>query len=133
MSAWEPEAARHLPSAFASAFDERRKADLVDADLRALGVAPIPPSPALRKRVASLALESRGGALDAYTAREHTVFQAHFLDRDLDVANGLLRDLIFDPLLREDDLGLERQVILDELAQVGQDFVGRTPSRKPAS
>jgi predicted Zn-dependent peptidase len=66
----------------------------------------------------ALALESRGGALDAYTAREHTVYQAHFLDRDLSVAADLLRDLIFEPLLRDADLKLERNVILDELAQV---------------
>jgi len=66
----------------------------------------------------ALALESRGGALDAYTAREHTVYQAHFLDRDLPVAADLLRDLIFEPLLLDADLRLERNVILDELAQV---------------
>lgn len=66
----------------------------------------------------ALALEARGGALDAYTAREHTVYQAHFLDRDLPVAADLLRDMIFSPLLREEDLELERHVVLDELAQV---------------
>lgn len=66
----------------------------------------------------ALALESRGGGVDAFTSREHTAFQAHFLDRDLAIAADLLRDLIFDPLLRAADLSLERQVVLDELAQV---------------
>jgi predicted Zn-dependent peptidase len=66
----------------------------------------------------ALALESRGGALDAYTGREHTCFQAHVLDRDLAIAAELLRDLTFHPLLREEDLELERHVIYDEIASV---------------
>jgi predicted Zn-dependent peptidase len=69
-------------------------------------------------REIALALEARGGSLDAFTGREHTAFQAHVLDRDLAVAVDLLRDLMFEPLLRESDLDLERNVILDEIAQV---------------
>lgn len=66
----------------------------------------------------ALALESRGGSVDAFTGREHTAFQAHVLDRDLAVAADLLADLVFAPALREDDLRLERQVIFDEIALV---------------
>jgi predicted Zn-dependent peptidase len=66
----------------------------------------------------ALALESRGGSIDAYTGREHTAFQAHFLDRDLPVAVDLIRDLIFTPLLNDADLQLERQVVYDEIALV---------------
>jgi predicted Zn-dependent peptidase len=66
----------------------------------------------------ALALEARGGSIDAYTGREHTAFQAHVLDRDLSVAADLLHDLLFAPLLREEDLQLERQVIYDEIALV---------------
>jgi predicted Zn-dependent peptidase len=66
----------------------------------------------------ALALESRGGSLDAYTSREHTAFQAHVLDRDVPVALDLLHDLLFAPALREADLKLERQVIFDEIASV---------------
>lgn len=66
----------------------------------------------------ALALESRGGSIDAYTGREHTAFQAHVLDRDLAIAADLLHDLMFAPLLREEDLQLERQVIFDEIALV---------------
>jgi predicted Zn-dependent peptidase len=69
-------------------------------------------------REIALALESRGGSLDAYTGREHTCYQAHVLDRDLPVAVDLLRDLVLSPLLREQDLRLERQVIYDEIALV---------------
>ncbi len=66
----------------------------------------------------ALALESRGGSIDAYTSREHTAFQAHVLDRDADLALDLLQDLIFSPALRQDDLALERQVIFDEIAMI---------------
>jgi predicted Zn-dependent peptidase len=69
-------------------------------------------------REIALALESRGGSLDAYTSREHTAFQAHVLDRDLPLAIDVLHDLLFAPLLRDEDLQLERQVVLDEIALV---------------
>lgn len=69
-------------------------------------------------REIALALESKGGSVDAYTGREHTAFQAHVLDRDLSVAVDLIHDLMFAPLLREEDLQLERQVIYDEIALV---------------
>ena len=34
-------------------------------------------------REIALALETRGGSLDAYTSRDHTSYQAHVLDADL--------------------------------------------------
>lgn len=66
----------------------------------------------------ALALESLGGSLDAYTAREHTSFQARVLDEHLPQAADVLFDLMFRPALRESDLELERGVILEELAMV---------------
>lgn len=66
----------------------------------------------------ALALESVGGSLDAYTSREHTCFQARVLDRHLPLALDVLSDLVLDPLLRETDLELEREVVLEEIAQV---------------
>jgi predicted Zn-dependent peptidase len=74
-----------------------------------------------RRRTAreiALALEARGGSLDAYTSREHTSFQAYVLERDLPVAIDVLHDLVMTPLLRDEDLELERNVILDEIAGV---------------
>lgn len=64
------------------------------------------------------ALESLGGSLDAYTAREHTCFQARVLDEHLPQAADVLADLVFKPLLREADLTLERKVVLEEIAMV---------------
>lgn len=63
----------------------------------------------------ALALESRGGSLDAYTSRDHTSYQAHVLDQDLPLALDVLSDLVREPLLREEDLALERNVVLEEL------------------
>ena len=69
-------------------------------------------------RQLALELESRGGALDAYTSRDHTNYQAHVLDEDLPRALDVLTDLVRRPLLREEDLALERNVVLEEIATV---------------
>ena len=60
-------------------------------------------------------LEVRGGSLDAYTSRDHTSYQAHILDADVPLAVEILTDLVRHPLLRAEDLELERNVILDEI------------------
>lgn len=66
----------------------------------------------------ALSLEARGGTLDAYTSREHTSVQARVLDRDLPLAVDVISDLVRNPLLRERDLDLEREVVLEEIAEV---------------
>jgi predicted Zn-dependent peptidase len=66
-------------------------------------------------REIALSLESRGGSLDAYTSRDHTAFQAHVLDADLALAVDVLTDVVRRPLLRDSDLAIERNVVLEEL------------------
>jgi predicted Zn-dependent peptidase len=66
----------------------------------------------------ALELEVRGGALDAYTSREHTSYQARVLDEDLPRALDVLTDLVRNPVLRADDLELERKVVLEEISTV---------------
>ena len=66
----------------------------------------------------ALELEALGGSLDAYTSREHTVYQARVLDEHLDVAADVIGDFVFEPLLRKADLDLERKVVLEEIAMV---------------
>ena len=66
-------------------------------------------------RQLALELEVRGGSLDAFTGRDHTSYQAHMLDADLPLAVEILTDLVRRPLLRESDLELERNVILEEI------------------
>jgi len=69
-------------------------------------------------RQLALELESRGGALDAYTSRDHTHYQAHVLDEDLPRALDVLTDLVRRPLLRAQDLELEKNVVIEEIATV---------------
>ncbi|MBM4194989.1 MAG: insulinase family protein, partial [Gemmatimonadetes bacterium] len=64
------------------------------------------------------ALESLGGSLDAYTAREHISFQARVLDEHLAQAVDVMADVMFRPLLRDEDLVLEKKVVLEEIAMV---------------
>src|SRR5919202_94964 len=66
----------------------------------------------------ALALEVLGGSLDAYTSREHTSFQARVLDEHLEQAADVVGDLVFRPLLRAEDLRLERRVVLEEISMV---------------
>jgi len=69
-------------------------------------------------RQIALELEALGGSLDAYTSREHTVYQARVLDEHLDVAADVIGDFVFSPLLRRSDLELERKVVLEEIGMV---------------
>ena len=66
----------------------------------------------------ALSLEALGGSLDAYTSREHTVYQARVLDEHLEQAADVIADIVFHPALRESDLKLERKVILEEIGMV---------------
>ncbi|NIN70863.1 MAG: insulinase family protein [Gemmatimonadetes bacterium] len=69
-------------------------------------------------RQIALEVEGIGGSLDAYTSREHTACYAKVLDEHLPIAADVLTDLVFRPLLREQDLEIERRVILEEIAGV---------------
>ena len=66
----------------------------------------------------AIALEGLGGSLDAYTSREHTSFQARVLDEHVPEAMDVLADLVIGPQITQDDLDLEREVVLEEIAQV---------------
>jgi predicted Zn-dependent peptidase len=66
----------------------------------------------------ALELEALGGSLDAFTSREHTVYQARVLDEHLDIAADVIGDFVFGPSLRASDLDLERKVVLEEISMV---------------
>jgi len=66
----------------------------------------------------ALELEALGGSLDAFTSREHTVYQARVLDEHLEIAADVIGDFVFGPSLRASDLDLERKVVLEEIAMV---------------
>jgi predicted Zn-dependent peptidase len=74
-----------------------------------------------RRRTAkeiALSLEQLGGSLDAYTSREHTVYQARVLDEHLEIAADVIGDLVFEPAIRTNDLTLERNVVIEEIGMV---------------
>jgi predicted Zn-dependent peptidase len=66
----------------------------------------------------ALSLEALGGSLDAYTSREHTVYQARVLDEHLHEAADVIADMVFRPSLKAADLALERKVVLEEIGMV---------------
>ena len=70
------------------------------------------------RREIALALESLGGSLNAYTAREHTAFEARVLGCHLPVALDVLADLVRNPLIREEDVEHEKEVVCEEIAAV---------------
>lgn len=69
-------------------------------------------------REIAVEIERLGGALDAYTAHEHTSFQARVPDTALGTAVDVLSDLGFSATLAPSDLELEREVVLEEIARV---------------
>ena len=69
-------------------------------------------------REIAMALERLGGSLDAFTSREHTSYQARVLSEHLPVALDVLSDLVLNPVLRSEDLELEREVVLEEISTV---------------
>ncbi len=75
-------------------------------------------TPTRTARQLSLEVETLGGSLDAYTTREYTAFQARVLDEHLDVATDVIGDLVFRPSLRDADLALERNVVIEEIGMV---------------
>jgi predicted Zn-dependent peptidase len=60
-------------------------------------------------------VDSIGGHLDAFTAKECVCFNTKVLDEHLPQAFDVVSDLVLHPLFNEDDLSKERGVILEEL------------------
>ncbi|MEJ2354720.1 MAG: pitrilysin family protein, partial [candidate division WOR-3 bacterium] len=63
----------------------------------------------------SLAIESRGGYLNASTSREWTSLYVHVLPEEVDLAFDILAELIENPEFSEKALEAERAVILQEI------------------
>ena len=60
-------------------------------------------------------MDSVGGHLDAFTAKECVCFNTKVLDEHLPLAFDVLSDLVLNPLFHEDDIARERGVVLEEL------------------
>ncbi|QNN65034.1 insulinase family protein [Sphingomonas rhizophila] len=63
------------------------------------------------------AIEDVGGSLNAWTARDQTVFHARTLAPDVGLALELIASLVRDPRLDADELEREKLVILSELGE----------------
>ncbi len=60
-------------------------------------------------------VDSIGGNLDAFTAKEMVCFNTKVLDEHLPVAMDVLSDLVLNPAFREEDIEKEKGVILEEI------------------
>jgi predicted Zn-dependent peptidase len=60
-------------------------------------------------------VDSIGGNLDAFTAKELVCFNTKVLDQHLSLAFDVLADLVLHPSFREEDIEKERGVILEEI------------------
>jgi predicted Zn-dependent peptidase len=61
------------------------------------------------------AMDSVGGMLDAFTAKEMTCFNAKVLDEHLPIALDVLSDLVLRPRFDDADIVKEKQVVLEEI------------------
>ena len=68
-------------------------------------------------RAIAEAIEDVGGSLNAWTARDQTVFHARTLPDDVELALSLIADLVRAPTIDEAELEREKQVILSELGE----------------
>lgn len=79
------------------------------------------------------AVDSLGGHLDAFTAKELVSYNTKVIDEHLPAAFDVLADVVLNPLFREEDIEKEKGVILEELKMeednpeyvVHETFIGR--------
>ena len=67
------------------------------------------------------AVDAVGGELNAFTAKEHTCYYAHVLDTDLELAVDLVADVVLRGRCAAEDVELERDVVLEEIAMRDDD------------
>lgn len=67
------------------------------------------------------AMDAVGGELNAFTGKEHTCYYAHVLDTDLELAVALVSDVVLNGCCAAEDVDLERDVVLEELAMRDDD------------
>jgi predicted Zn-dependent peptidase len=72
-----------------------------------------------RRTAAQIAeeMDSVGGVLNAFTAKEHTCYYAKVLDENLPLAIDLLSDIFLHSSFEGDEIERERSVILQEISQ----------------
>lgn len=63
-------------------------------------------------------IEGAGGELNAFTGREITAFYAVTIKETKDVAKEMVADIVAHPLIKEEDVELEKRIVLQELSMV---------------
>ena len=63
-------------------------------------------------------MDSVGGQLNAFTAKECTCYYAKVIDEDLPLAVDILSDLVIRPIFDDAELQKERGVVLEEIAMM---------------
>src|SRR6188508_1026239 len=64
------------------------------------------------------AIDSIGGQLDAFTAKEYASYYIKVLDEHLPLAMDILADIVRNPAFSADDLEREKKVVLEEIKMV---------------
>ncbi|MGB2920720.1 MAG: pitrilysin family protein [Mycobacterium sp.] len=67
------------------------------------------------------AVDAVGGELNAFTSKEHTCYYAHVLDSDLELAVDLVADVVLRGRCFAEDVDVERDVVLEEIAMRDDD------------
>ncbi|MEE8392976.1 MAG: pitrilysin family protein [Rhodospirillales bacterium] len=62
-------------------------------------------------------IEAVGGHINAYTSRENTAYFAKVLKEDLELAIDIIADILQNSVMDDDELALERAVIIQEINQ----------------
>jgi predicted Zn-dependent peptidase len=68
-------------------------------------------------RTIAEAIEDKGGSINAWTARDHTVFHTRMLAEDLGLGLELIADLVRAPHFHAEELEREKDVVLAELGE----------------
>jgi predicted Zn-dependent peptidase len=63
-------------------------------------------------------IDSIGGQLDAFTAKEYASYYIKVLDENLPLAVDILSDIVLNPALAADDIEREKKVVLEEIKMV---------------
>ncbi len=63
-------------------------------------------------------IDQLGGDVDAFTGKEYTSFYAHVLDEQVHSALDLLTDIVVRPRYSDEDMEMERSVVLEEIRMV---------------
>ncbi len=63
-------------------------------------------------------VDSIGGQMDAFTAKEYAAYYLKVLDEHLPLAIDVLADIVMNPAFRDDDIEREKKVVLEEIKMV---------------